>query len=130
MNAPRGLLYSPLDISVIGWTTFSPFARLHRNTSMLRDGSSRPGPLNLLRRRDQGAQPVVRLRHGMAEEADVAGVAGDAPAVLDDAGAAALHSAGELGGAVVTMDAPAQVVAGVPGRLRWPGGRRDRGSAR
>jgi flavorubredoxin len=42
--APAGSLYSPMVISVIGWTTRSPFARHQRKSPALRVGTRIPGP--------------------------------------------------------------------------------------
>src|SRR5512146_1778892 len=43
-HAPAGSLYSPMLISVMGWTTRSSFARHHRKSALFRVGTRMPGP--------------------------------------------------------------------------------------
>jgi len=57
--APRGSLYSPMVISVVGCTMRKPCSRHHWNSSALRLGSRKPGPAK------HGAAAISALRSSL-----------------------------------------------------------------
>jgi hypothetical protein len=75
-----------------------------------------------LGRGDEGLEFAVALADGVSKETEGCGVAGNTPGVLDDAGHASPDRVDQFPTAIMAVDLPAEVVAGL--EVAW-GGRSD-----